>query len=320
MKDWMKNGLVILLAAAILTGGFFSMDIIRSLLPSYQGQIMKATSAGETPLLYINAEETLTFYPWTTYRPDDTVSITEYLQILFSQSGKYNENAIMYELQDINNLIEKALISLSNRYAPHDTTDFATHLRYQESTRKYYLSSFAYIGYTGDTLCLNLVYDGVCIESLHVTPAKGASSLSNDKRMQLTAKVERYIQAYRNRYAGNTDWPGQTTSTTTTEEEKGLPEEGDFSRETFSLESFANALILRDNPSATYLAKEYIPYLLMNGAYHMVYYEGDILLFFSLPTDEYPLFTLPSGKTLSSLLLYYDTQADIISGYGLLAA
>ncbi len=322
MKGWMKNGLVFLLAAAILTGGFFSMDIIRSLLPSYQGQIVKATPSGETPLLYINAEEKLTFYPWTTYRPDEAVSITEYFQNLHAQYGKDDENGVKYELQDINDLIEQACTSLSSRYAPLDTTNFASHLRYQESTAKYYLSSFTYTGYTGESLCLDLVYDGTWIESLHVTPAKGAPTLSNDKRMQLTSKVERYIQAYRDGFETPTDPSSQTSHTTTSrEKEADLPPSSytAYPKETFSFSGFTNALALRDNPSSTYLAKAYLPELLIRGNYHMVFYEGDILLFFSLPSDNVPLFSLPSGENLNGLLLYYDTQADIISGYNLLA-
>lgn len=313
MKRWIMNGLVLLLTAAVLVAGFFSMDIVKALLPSEQGKIKAVAEAEKTPLLYVDTQEELTFYPWTLYKEQDTVSITE----AFQDEKEGNEVFMKKKLERLNARLSEACSLLSPAYTPHKENDFSTRLRYQASVDKFYLPHALYVNEDGLSYYLDLVWDNERIEALHITFAAEPMPLSNDERIRATNELEKKIQANRRRFKEGDNGVKQNAGTMFSQDDD-RDNQDDITEthtpvppaetETAWLDEFWNyhiAITSLFNPD---MDEEIPSYLLYEAPYHMVFYEGEILLFF-----------LPEPKDIHiGLLLYVDPLDFRFNGFQLL--
>lgn len=314
MKNWMKNGLVVLLAASILAAGFFGMDIIKTVLPSYQGTITQAASAGDTAPLYVDAQEELVFYPWTTFREEETLFLIEQIQ---AAEGQYDEQMIAKELKEFNSLFHDACSFLNTDFTPQTGEDFASHLLYQPSVQKHFLMQQEYSAVNGDTLYLDLVWDGMGIEALHITKDDKPTSLSNDKRLQCTQRLEKSIQNNRLVQTQRNYVYKQTPRTGSYKDsyiEDGLEYNMPVSQEPLLLDQFLQYYLNINRPIYYDVYETLLPRLLYEGAYHFVFYEGEILLFFLPDTSIVSL----TKEDTTGLLLYIDPQDNTITGFNIL--
>lgn len=310
MKPAWRNGLTLLLTAAILAAGYFGMDVVKALLPSDENRMISASPSGETPLLYVDGQEDLVFYPWTTYQPEDTVQAGEMM---------YDGKIAGWEIARVSGFLLNACAGLNTDFMPAAEIDIADQLMYQAGTGKFYLPDYKYTGINGDALSLDLVFDGYFLESLHVTPAGDTPTLSNDERLQRTSELEQDIQENRRQYRQATSgYEGDLVRYSTPssplkediweEEGKAIAQPEGVPDRSHLLDRFWKYYISSAgiDSSGGYIE---LADLLYYGAYHMVFYEGEILVFF-LPDAGMPSST--------GLLLYINPQGNQISGFSIL--
>ena len=187
MKNIVTNGLTIGLTAAILVAGFFGMDVAKVLMPDEEGKIVSVEAAPQTSLLNVDAQEDLTFYPWTLYREEETVA---------AASGADDAAAWDDFCKTLGSWIADVCAAWNPDIVPKQNDQLAQKMRYQQSLAKYFLPDQTYTGQDGKRYKLNLVWDGMSIEAMHVTSADGSQELSNDQRMQAVALSTRLDYYY----------------------------------------------------------------------------------------------------------------------------
>lgn len=204
MKNIVTNGLTIGLTAAILVAGFFGMDVAKVLMPDEEGKIVSVEAAPQTSLLNVDAQEDLTFYPWTLYREEETVA---------AASGADDAAAWDDFCKTLGSWIADVCAAWNPDIVPKQNDQLAQKMRYQQSLAKYFLPDQTYTGQDGKRYKLNLVWDGMSIEAMHVTSADGSQELSNDQRMQATNRLKKAIYANRRSYNQEygTDYVGRAT-------------------------------------------------------------------------------------------------------------
>ncbi len=301
----------LLLTAAILLTGFFSMDLIEIMLPSYKDTVQPVDAdIGSNPLLYIDPEEELTFYPWTTYQPKQGISVMEY-----SQNVDEAENDFQTHKKNFNARVINCLILLNSAYAPLDEPDFYSAMTWQQEESAFYLHHFSYEAEAG-TYLLDLVWNGIHFLSFHVLPAT-SNIVSNDEIAVETSRLRSIFQN-RNQYFAYPFDPvipkeAEIDSITHWEDKKGDDFFGTI------LEMFYHAT---EDPTDDYLFGDQVPSslfsLLFEGDYDMVFYGGNILIILS-GTKHLPGYFLTPRGWMTGLLLYYDPVQQSPSGFGLLA-
>lgn len=318
MNRWIKNGAILLLALLIPVAGFFSLDALYALFPDEKGQITVVEDTAATPLLYVDESTSLTFYPWTLYNEKETVSLTSLWGDPPSDPPTPDE---MWSDQyagwmDLYSRASRACSSSGYGVSNLSVELLASQMRYQPSVDKYFLSRHSYTSIPENGYYLELVWNGTDFEHMHHIAAVPADALSNDERIQCMNRLEQSIQAERQKFS-------EIYDPTSSEETIGLtllhsPIAGRL-REFFVMYGNVNYW---DDP---YLGETVLPTLLYYGNYHMVFYEGEILLFF-MPQEiaEGPLeiddmeaegFT---GNTTTGLLLYVDPQTLWFNGFSVL--
>lgn len=301
----------LLLTAAILLAGFFSMDLIEIMLPSYKDTVRPVDAEiGSNPLLYIDPEEELTFYPWTTYQPKAGIPITDY-----SQNIDESENDFQTEKKNFNARVTTCLLLLNPAYEPLDEPDFYSAMTYQQEESTFYLHHFSYEAKAG-TYLLDLVWNGMHFLTFHVFPAT-SHTVSNDEIAVETNRLRSLFQN-RDQYLDSPLDPNipeqlEIDSFVSWEKEKGDDFFGTI-QEMFYLAA--------EEPKYDYIFGSMVPsslsYLLFYGDYDMAFYGGDILVILS-GTKRSPGYLLTPEGWLTGLLLYYDPVQQSLSGFGLLA-
>ena len=82
-----KRILPLFLAVCILTGGIWGGYALREAIPSYKGTITEANQKQkDNPLLLIDGEESILFYPWDQYDPSSCLKYSDCLK----EEGKYD--------------------------------------------------------------------------------------------------------------------------------------------------------------------------------------------------------------------------------------
>ncbi len=303
MKNIVTNGLTIGLTAAILVAGFFGMDVAKALMPDEEGKIVSVEAAPQTSLLNVDAQEDLTFYPWTLYREEETVA---------AASGADDAAAWDDFCKTLGSWITDVCAAWNPDIVPKQNDQLAQKMRYQQSLAKYFLPDQTYTGQDGKRYKLNLVWDGMSIEAMHVISADGSQELSNDQRMQATNRLKKAIYANRRNYNQEygTDYVGRATEAeddSSLTKKPGQPLLDDWL-------FFFKHIIDRDHQNPDFI-DQVLPYLLYESNYNMVFYEGEILLFF-LP-DSAAMVPL-SNEKMTGLLLYINPQSNALNGFQIL--
>lgn len=311
MKKWLRIAGPLVLTLCILLAGFFGIDLIEAMIPSYKDAAQPvAEKAGSSPLLYIDPEEELSFYPWTTYQPEKGLTMTEYAKIMTDPSLDQYEELVETEKKNLNQRILSTLFLLNKAYLPVGEPDFYSAMTYQEKENAFYLYHYSFEA-AGGTYLLDFVWNGLHFASFHVFPAM-PQSVSNDEISSETGKLKSIFQ---NRAVD--------TVTGYTNDEKDFYQ----SEHVLCIKSNpANAFlydILEIFQPSSYLyddsiANEPVPYLLLHGSYDLVSYNSEILVMLS-GLQHSPGYILTPPGWMSGMLLYYDPILQSISGFGLLA-
>lgn len=302
MNNWVSNGLTIGLTAAFLVAGFFGMDVAKALMPTEEGQIVSVKTAPQTSLLNVDAQEDLTFYPWTLYREEETVAAT----------SEADDAATWDDFcQTLDSWISDVCASWNPDIVPKQSEKLTQKMRHQQSLAKYFLPDQPYTGHDNKRYKLNLVWDGMSIEAMHVTPADGSQELSNDQRMQATNRLKKAIYANRRKQSPlyEIDYAGRATAA---ENDDALTKADQMLLDEWLM--FFKSIVYRDHQSPDF-TDQVLPYLLYESNYNMVFYEGEILLFF-LP-DSAAMVPL-SNEKMTGLLLYINPQSNALNGFQIL--
>ncbi len=302
MKRVFQNLMVWVMALAILTGGYFGMELIEGIITPPLNHITTVKAEQPASMLYVDEQEDLTFYPWTVYQPEMCVSLPIYT---LSTEGNYREVS-----QEFHRLFDRAGLYLHENYMP--TADFSEGVYYQESNQKFYLPPTLFLGKNGLYYTFQAVWDGTRFEAVHILSTTTSSPLSNDERQARTAELETAIRQNREKHP-STEWEEVKTeimAPTQTEVESDSPP---ISAEGELLDNFM-ALYTRINENG--MDHQLIYDLLYKGDYHTVFYQGEILLFFMPHNYDNTQALTAEGTT--GLLVFLDEQADRIRGFHLL--
>lgn len=320
MKRWIANGLTVLLAVAVMAAGAFSIDMIKALFSSNLDTITTVDTAEKAMLLYMDTEEDLLFYPWTTYRMENTISVTE-----FARQNALPEEDAAEQRMLFNDRVRSACSAFGDAYVPQENTPFHGSLRYQPSNSKAYLPSCAYTAVDGQTYLLDMVLNGRAIEAIHITPQKPLPVLSNDERIQCVEALEKEILHNRDYHA---EIPAEVDSMAVgalppsvrplslqNVRPIGYTPDQSMSASPMLLDGFSKLYYALSENGDSLVTNEMLTYLLFTGVYQIVYYENEILLFF-LPDEKAS--NMPDMDPSLGLLLYIHPQSYRLTGFNLL--
>lgn len=315
MKKWLRNAGPLALTLCILLAGFFGMDLIEAMIPSYKDTVQPVAEKADhnSPLLYIDPEEELSFYPWTTYQPKKSLTMTEYIEMM-NLSFEDNAEAAEAEKKEFNQHIASCLQLLNKVYAPVGDPDFFSAMTYQQEENAFYLYHYSFEAADGIYL-LDFVWNGLYFFAFHVFPT-APQPVSND---EISSETEKLKSIFQNR----TD--------DTNYDEKAF---GQSEKEAYQSE---DVLRIKEKPTDTLLydifevflqssylsyddliVNELISYLLFQGDYDLVSYSNEILIVLS-GLQYSPDYVLTPASRMTGMLLYYDPVLQSISGFNLLA-
>lgn len=308
MSRWITNGIAIVLAILIPVAGYFSLDALYALLPDTTGQITVVEDAAATPLLYVDESESLTFYPWTLY--NEKVAVP--LKSLFTEEN--HDPDIWVQFKELSGHINEAFGAMGHPINGLSSETLIEQMRYQDAAGKAFLHRCEVTGSQGEPRYLDVVWDdNKSIESIHISPANPSTEFSNDERMQYIQSLDKLIQKERKHfteYYSGLDMPIVQAILT--------PPHYSRLRDFFIQYNNANRW------NGSYLGEDALAALLYYGKYHMVFYEGEILLFFMMQATEISseidgaYSEVVAGDPDTGLLLYIDPQTFLFNGYSVL--
>lgn len=313
MKKWAINGLVLLLAAAILAVGFFGIDVVKSLFPSGKDKIVTLDAAGNASLLYVDAQEELIFYPWTIYEEQESVPYLEYIRTHSSEFNEDAETAFLEQSKEWDGFVAEICSYWDSAFYPQTTPSFSLQWQYQASVEKFFLSGYEYPGQDGRQYLLDLVWDGMVIESMHITPKQSLPALSNDERIQRTETIEKAIETNRAFYKGELADPYPSDK-----EVQDEPVRDAWVTPSLLLDDFLSCYSAFSQNTNPFITESILPHLLYEGAYHMIFYGGEILLFFLPETTANASMVPLSADKMTGLLLYVNPQNYHLNGFSVL--
>ncbi len=354
------NILFLALIAAILAAGIASMAVLQYWLPSlYKNNLRTAEASPNTgAVLDMAGDETLTFYPWTKYSSQNSISF----DALYEQS--VHDSAAMRSKEEISGTIDDLIWTGVSQFGPtlslKKAEGVANSMRFDSVTNIWYLSKFPMKGsqFTGD-YWIDASMWNMSFLSFHMY--RQDKTADNTDKTSATEKLQRELQAFQalyQNYLASMDW------TLASCEEFLFYQTGAYQagEDISAWMKLLNTLYDLSDYNTIYRPEQYseFDYHLCDGAlglmgageYNIVSYEGELLILFTLPvqesqadvggtvpqeqeTDETSVawpeqaakvvsetvssFYLPGDGRLAGMLFYYSLEDQCFTGFSYLS-
>lgn len=138
-----KRILPYVLAIAIIFAGYFSLDLIKALMPSHKDTVRVFDKPEQDSVFYIGRINELNIYPWDVFDESKCV-------LLSNQYAAY-ENTVMW--------LEEAIFDFGNgSFLPAVLYDFQPEILYDESLNIYFVKEYMYENWNNEECVISCAF------------------------------------------------------------------------------------------------------------------------------------------------------------------